>query len=123
MAVALSPTFALFAVDAIGRFRQRKAPAHPIGGQPVGTRQRNRHGEARSLTMDSLPTGSIHPWLSGSLAAILDSRAALLLRLGEHHDRHLAEHAARAHEKLQLQIAAERQWETREHRGRDERFE
>ena len=55
--------------------------------------------------MDSLPTGSIHPWLSGSLAAILDSRAALLLRLGEHHDRHLAEHAARAHEKLQLQIA------------------
>jgi hypothetical protein len=39
----------------------------------------------------------------------LDSGAALLLRLGEHHDRHLAEHAARAHEKLQLQIAAERQ--------------
>ena len=59
--------------------------------------------------MDSLPTGSIHPWLSGSLAAILDSGAALLLRLGEHHDRHLAEHAARAYEKLQLQIAAERQ--------------
>ncbi len=73
--------------------------------------------------MDSLPTDSIHPWLSASLAAILDSGAALLLRLGEHHDRHLAEHAARAHEKLQLQIAAERQWETREHRGRDERFE
>ena len=120
MAVALSPTFALFAVDAIGRFRQRKAPAHPIGGQLVGTRQRDRHGEARSLTMDSLPTDSIHPWLSALLAAILDSGAALLLRLGEHHDRHLAE---RAHEKLQLQIAAERQWETREHRGRDERFE
>jgi len=60
---------------------------------------------------------------SGSLAAILASRAALLLGLGEHHDRHLAEHSVRAHEKLQLQIAVERQWETREHRSRDERFE
>ncbi|MGH6681364.1 MAG: hypothetical protein ACREDL_21085, partial [Bradyrhizobium sp.] len=59
----------------------------------------------------------------GSLAAILDSRAALLLALGEHHDRHLAVHAMRAYEKLQLQIEAERQWETREHRSRDERFE
>jgi hypothetical protein len=35
----------------------------------------------------------------------------------------LAEHAVRAHENLQLQIASERQWETREHRSRDERFE
>jgi hypothetical protein len=60
---------------------------------------------------------------SGSLAAILDSRAALLLGLGEHHDQHLAEHAVRAHEALQLQIAAERKWETQEHRSRDERFE
>jgi hypothetical protein len=60
---------------------------------------------------------------SGSLAAILDSRAALLLSLGEHHDRRLAEHAVRAHETLQLQIAGERRWETREHRSRDERFE
>ncbi len=59
---------------------------------------------------------------SGSLAAILDSRAALLLGLGEHHDHHLAEHAVRAHDALQLQIAVERQWETREHRRRDERF-
>jgi hypothetical protein len=60
---------------------------------------------------------------SGSLAAILDSRAALLLSLSEHHDRRLAEHAVRVHEALQLQIARERDWETREHRSRDERFE
>jgi hypothetical protein len=60
---------------------------------------------------------------SGSLAAILDSRAALLLALGEHHDRHFAEHAMRAHANLQLQITAERQWETKLHRDRDERFE
>jgi len=60
---------------------------------------------------------------SGSLAAILESRAVLLLGLGEHHDRHPAENAVRAHETLQLQIAGERQWETREHRSRDERFE
>jgi hypothetical protein len=57
------------------------------------------------------------------LAAILDSRAALLLALGEHHDRHFAEHAMRAHANLQLQITAERQWETKLHRDRDERFE
>jgi PAS domain-containing protein len=60
---------------------------------------------------------------SGSLAAILDSRAALLLGLGEHHDRHLAEHAQRAHAALQRQIAMERKRETQEHRSRDERFE
>jgi hypothetical protein len=60
---------------------------------------------------------------SGSLAAILGARAALLLRLGEHHDRLLAEHAVRAHEALQLEIAAERKWETQDHRSRDERFE
>jgi hypothetical protein len=60
---------------------------------------------------------------SGSLAAILDSRAALLLALGEHHDHHLAEHAMRAHANLQRQIAAEREWETKLHRDRDERFE
>jgi hypothetical protein len=41
----------------------------------------------------------------------------------EHHDRHLAERVVRAHEAFQLQIAAERQWETQEHRNRDERFE
>jgi hypothetical protein len=60
---------------------------------------------------------------SGSLAAILDSRAALLLGLGKHHDRHLAGHAVRAHEALQLQIATERKSETQRHRSRDERFE
>jgi hypothetical protein len=60
---------------------------------------------------------------SGSLAAILNSRAELLLALGEHHDRQLAEHALRAHANLQRQIAAERQWETNLHRDRDERFE
>jgi len=60
---------------------------------------------------------------SGSLAAILDSRAALLLALGDHRDRHLAEHAMRAHAALQQQITAERKWETEVHRSRDERFE
>jgi hypothetical protein len=60
---------------------------------------------------------------SGSLAAILDSRAALLRALPEHHDPHLAERAIRAHGELQHQIELERQWETRLHRSRDERFE
>ena len=120
MAVALSPTFALFAVMPLGDFASARLPLIRLVGNQWGPGSGIGTGRPRSLTMDSLPTGSIHPWLSALLAAILDSGAALLLRLGEHHDRHLAE---RAHEKLQLQIAAERQWETREHRGRDERFE
>ena len=59
----------------------------------------------------------------GSLAAILDSRAALLLGLSEHHDLHLAQAAVRAHGALQLRIAKEREWETQAHRSSDERFE
>jgi len=54
---------------------------------------------------------------------MLDSRAALLLPLGEHHNRRLADHAMRAHAALQDQILAIRQWETQLHRSRDERFE
>ena len=82
-------------------------------------------GEApdRAAVLDQFLTRFRPGGWSGSLAAILDSRAALLLALGEHHDRHLAEHAMRAHANVQLQITAERQWETKLHRGRDERFE
>lgn len=59
----------------------------------------------------------------GSLAAILDSRAVLLLGLSEHHDLHLAQVAIRAYDALQLRIAKEREWETQQHRSSDERFE
>jgi len=77
----------------------------------------------RAAVLDHFLSRSRPRGWSGSLAAILDSRAALLLALGEHHDRHLAEHAMRAHAALQQQITAERKWETETHRSRDERFE
>jgi hypothetical protein len=82
-------------------------------------------GEApdRAAVLDQFLNQFLPVGWSGSLAAILDARAALLIGLFKHHDRHLAERAARAHEKLQLRIAAEREMETREHRSRDERFE
>jgi hypothetical protein len=113
------------------RFRQAAAIITPVtGGADGAAAQWTPAAQAlleeapdRVAVLDKLLTRFRPEGWTGSLAAILDSRAALLLGLGEHHDRHLAKHAVRAHEELQLQIATERQWETREHRSRDERFE
>jgi hypothetical protein len=81
------------------------------------------HAPDQAAVLDQLLSRFKPRGWSGSLAAILDARAALLLALGEHQDRHLAEHAMRAHAALQHQITAERKWETELHRSRDERFE
>lgn len=60
---------------------------------------------------------------SGSMAAILSSRAELLRDLCDHEGDALAARAKEAYALLQRQIAAEREWETKENRARDERFE
>jgi len=60
---------------------------------------------------------------SGSMAAILSSRAELLHELCDREDHALAEYAREAYATLQREIAAEREWETKHSRERDERFE
>jgi hypothetical protein len=113
------------------RFLQAAAIITPVtGGADGAAAQWTPSAQAlleeapdRVAVLDKLLTRFKPAGWSGSFAAILDSRAALLLGLSEHHDHHLAEHAVRAHETLQLQIAAERKWETQKHRSRDERFE
>lgn len=60
---------------------------------------------------------------SGSMAAMLSARAELLREFCDHHDRALAARAQEVYAELQRQIVAEREWETRDNRERDERFE
>jgi hypothetical protein len=60
---------------------------------------------------------------SGSMASILRARAELLQGLCDHQDHALAARAKEAYALLQRQISAEREWETKDNRARDERFE
>jgi hypothetical protein len=60
---------------------------------------------------------------SGSFAAMMSARAELLRELCDHQNRALATCAQDAYAQLQRQIAVEREWETRDNRERDERFE
>jgi len=57
------------------------------------------------------------------MAAILSARAELLRELYDREDYAVAECAKEAYATLQRDIAAEREWETRHSRERDERFE
>jgi hypothetical protein len=59
---------------------------------------------------------------SGSMAAILSSRAELLQEFCDREDA-LAEYAKETYATLQRDITAEREWETKHSRERDERFE
>jgi hypothetical protein len=114
------------------RFLQAAAIITPVAGGTDGAAAQWTPGAQALLAEAPDPVAVLDQLLNkfrpvgawtGSLAAILDSRAALLLALEDHHDRRLAEHAKRAHAALQLQIARERQWETQLHRSHDERFE
>jgi hypothetical protein len=60
---------------------------------------------------------------SGSMASILSARAELLQGLCDHQDHALSARAKEAYALLQRQILAEREWETKDNRARDERFE
>jgi hypothetical protein len=60
---------------------------------------------------------------SGSMASILNARSELLQDLCDHQNHALAAYAKEACALLQQQISAEREWETKNNRARDERFE
>jgi hypothetical protein len=60
---------------------------------------------------------------SGSGAAILSARSELLRDLCDHENQAVAECAKEAFATLQRDMAAEREWETKRSRERDERFE